>query len=163
MIFQNQVFVRVLHTRPRFSSSPFLPSSFRLHLSFHRFAQQELQLIEVVYFSVTPVLKECYVSGFLGDHHHRGIGQLGYAGCSLVPHSKLRREVALAHWKRTTCRLDTAERGWGYCTPNIICQSNYLWSLLLYFTMTLLASGLTSASSTPSLSTIIAFTLLSIS
>ena len=31
-----------------------------------------------------------------------------------------------------------SERGWGYCTPNVICQSIYLMSLFLYFTMTLL-------------------------
>ena len=38
-----------------------------------------------------------------------------------------------------------SERGWGYCTPNVICQSNYLWSLFLYFTMTLLVFLLPSA------------------
>ena len=38
-----------------------------------------------------------------------------------------------------------SERGWGYCTPNVICQSIYLMSLFLYFTMTLLVFLLPSA------------------
>lgn len=38
-----------------------------------------------------------------------------------------------------------SEREWGYCTPKVICQSNYLWSLFLYFTMTLLVFLLPSA------------------
>lgn len=36
-------------------------------------------------------------------------------------------------------------RGWGYCTPIVICQSIYLMSLFLYFTMTLLVFLLPSA------------------
>ena len=38
-----------------------------------------------------------------------------------------------------------SERGWGYCTPNVISQSIYLMSLFLYFTMTLLVFLLPSA------------------
>lgn len=38
-----------------------------------------------------------------------------------------------------------SEWGWGYCTPNVICQSIYLMSLFLYFTMTLLVFLLPSA------------------
>lgn len=38
-----------------------------------------------------------------------------------------------------------SERGWGYCTLIVICQSIYLLSVLHYFTMTLLVFLLPSA------------------
>ena len=48
--------------------------------------------------------------------------------------------------EQKTCNIrHPFESGWGYCTPNIICQSNYLRSLFLYFTMTLLVFLLPSA------------------